>query len=112
MAQGDGKTGSGGQEPSLGLTQPNFGAKYDQHVSQLQTALEEAQSRVEAMQKTSDELRSVADSSTPFALVQVRMESADGTMPVHSSVQMCSTFCSCCSYIPQILQGSSAGRAG
>ena len=61
MAQGDGKTagasaGGGGQD-SLGLTQPNFGAKYDQHVSQLQTALEEAQGRVEQMQKAADELR-------------------------------------------------------
>ncbi len=62
MAQGDGKSaptagGGGGGDASLGLSQPNFGAKYDQHVSQLQTSLEEAQKRVEQLQKTSDELR-------------------------------------------------------
>lgn len=61
MAQGDGKAapsaGGGGQDTSLGLSQPNFGAKYDQHISQLQTSLEEAQQRVEQLQKASDELR-------------------------------------------------------
>jgi len=62
MAQGDGKAGTGmgsggGQDTNLGLSQPNFGAKYDQHVSSLQTALEEAKARVEQMQKSADELR-------------------------------------------------------
>ncbi|GAX81265.1 hypothetical protein CEUSTIGMA_g8697.t1 [Chlamydomonas eustigma] len=56
MTQGDGKSSSA-QDGSLGLTQPNFGAKYEQHISQLQTALEEAQNRVEQMQKASDDLR-------------------------------------------------------
>ena len=37
--------------------QGNFGPKYEQHVAQLQKALEDAQQRMQEMQKSEDELR-------------------------------------------------------
>ncbi len=54
-AGGDAKGGPGG--PEAPGQADKFGAKYEQHVSQLQRSLEEAQQRLEGMQKTSDELR-------------------------------------------------------
>ena len=35
----------------------NFGPKYEQHISQMQQSLEDAQQRLEQMQKAADELK-------------------------------------------------------
>lgn len=66
MAQGgDGKSGpdgavaaagSSGGAP-LGLTQANFGAKYEQHVAQLQKALDDTHQRIDQIQRETDSLR-------------------------------------------------------
>lgn len=37
--------------------QPNFGPKYEQHIQQLQSSLEEAQKRIEDLQKQEASLR-------------------------------------------------------
>jgi hypothetical protein len=61
---GDSKGGAGmdrgaaGPPDALGLAgQGNFGAKYEQHVSQLQKALEESQKKLEEMQRSADDAR-------------------------------------------------------
>ena len=41
----------------LGLSQANFGPKYEQHVAQLQRSLEEANKRLEELQRSEDALR-------------------------------------------------------
>ena len=62
---GDGKSGpdgavaaegSSGGAP-LGLTQANFGAKYEQHVAQLQKALDDTHQRIDQIQRETDSLR-------------------------------------------------------
>ena len=62
--QADSKGGAGmdrgqsGPPDALGLAgQGNFGAKYEQHVSQLQKSLEESQKRLEEMQRSADDAR-------------------------------------------------------
>ncbi|MEW5314403.1 MAG: hypothetical protein WDW38_005908 [Sanguina aurantia] len=56
----DGKAGPGagpGPVGGLGLSQGNFGPKYEQHVATLQTELEEAKRKIESLGRSEDELR-------------------------------------------------------
>lgn len=57
MQQGDGKGSAGAP---LGLAQGNFGPKYEQHVGQIQKALEDSQKKVEELQREVDDLRCVS----------------------------------------------------
>lgn len=41
----------------LGLSQGNFGPKYEQHVTSLQKQLEDATTRIEELRRSEEELR-------------------------------------------------------
>lgn len=56
MAQGGGESKAAPTDGSAGLG-ANFGPKYEQHISQMQQSLEDAQQRLEQMQKAADELK-------------------------------------------------------
>lgn len=53
------KASAGGSDkPSaLGLSQANFGPKYEAHMNELQAALEEQKKRVEELKRSEQELR-------------------------------------------------------
>lgn len=64
MSQADGTKGPGGPDiggpmvgaPGLGLSQANFGPKYEQHVAQLQKQMDEAQTKAQTLQQQLKEL--------------------------------------------------------